>query len=49
MMPSTGSSTEGLGYLAMYSFSPFQRSAVGGLDAFYAGVMNFTYQVAQFQ
>lgn len=49
MMPATDSMSDGFGYLAMYSFSPFQRSTIGGLDAFYAGVMNMAYQTAQFQ
>jgi uncharacterized protein (TIGR03437 family) len=40
---------DGGGFLYLYSFSPYQRSDVTGLDAFYAGYLKLSYQLAQFQ
>jgi hypothetical protein len=51
LLPRSGTleTGDGGGFLYAYSFSPYQRSDVPGLDAFYAGYVNLSYQLAQFQ
>jgi hypothetical protein len=48
-MPASDNMAQGFGYLIAYSFAPLQRTAVDGLDAFYSGVMNLSYQSAKFE
>jgi hypothetical protein len=40
---------DGAGLLYLYAFSPYQRSDVPGLDAFYAAFLNLNYRLVQFQ
>jgi uncharacterized protein (TIGR03437 family) len=51
LLPRSGAleTGDGGGFLYLYSFSPYQRSDVPGLDAFYAGYLSLSYQLAQFQ
>ncbi len=40
---------QSLGWLMLYDFSPYERSDVNGLDAFYGATLNMSYRLAQFQ
>ncbi len=51
VLPASGSvqTGQGGGAILLYGLSPFQRTSISGLDAFYAARLNLVYRLAQFQ